>query len=145
MEWLLSLLKAFSDLVPRPLGVTKDQRIVFFVLGFWPISMPPFIYLIWPVLWPHEVVQVSECVTESQIVIDGVKSRFDIVYRVTDARKSVIVVTDAEISTRTVVDSSLVNGPLDLDQINEECERFGVEVLAVNLVCTGIPTIDVNG
>lgn len=147
MEWLIQVLKMFADFVPRPVIVTPDQRVVIFLLGRWGLDCPPFWYIIWPIFWSHEIVHVSEQCLECQVVIDGVKTRLEVIYRRADAYKSVTACTDAEERTQAEVGGHIHEngGVFDLDELNASCAKFGVEVVSVKTTETGILTFDIHG
>lgn len=147
MEWLIQILKVFADFIPRPVLVTPDQRIVIFLLGRWGINLPPFLYIIWPVLWTADVVQVNERCVESQVVIEGSKSRFEVIYEVIDAYAAVTVCPDVEERVQAEVNGHIFSrrGGIDLEALNESCHQLGVHVLGVMQSESGILTIDING
>ena len=147
MEWLISLGKTFSDFIPRPVLVTPDQKIVIFFLGRWAIVGGPFWYPIWPIFWTCDVVQISEQLIESQVVINGIKTRWQATYVITDPLKSVTVATDVEEIIEAVINSHLVENELEFSEnrLNESLSIYGASLVELSKTSTGILTIDING
>ena len=147
MEWLITLGKTFSDFIPRPVLVTPDQKIVVFFLGRWALVGGAFWYPIWPIFWTCEVVQISEQLIESQVVIKGIKTRWQATYVITDPLKSVTVATDVEEIIEAVINSHLVENELEFSEsmLNDSLKLYGASLIDLSKTSTGIPTIDING
>lgn len=125
-SWLSQFLQMFADIVPRPLIVRTDERVVEFRFGKWPRSLLPGWYIEWPFFAKYAHVATARQVTSREQRF-GIKAyRWKVVYEVHDALALVCHTYDFDETIADFCEIAFSETSAKLDDPTTEEARSGV-------------------
>lgn len=105
-SWLSDFLKIVADLIPRPLIVRSDERVIAFVFGKHPKLIEPGWYIHWPAISHIESVNIKLQITSRYQRLNRTAYKWNLSYRVCDPMKLVLETYDYDETVADLVEMS---------------------------------------